>query len=45
MLKFSNPVFATDELEAQDAAAAAVRDSRPRGAAAVASREGRTIET
>lgn len=44
VLKFSNPAFATDELEAQDAAAAAARTSGLATPSAVSSREGRTIE-
>jgi 4-aminobutyrate aminotransferase-like enzyme/Ser/Thr protein kinase RdoA (MazF antagonist) len=45
MLKFSNPVFGVEELEAQDAAARAVQEAGLAAPRAIASVAGRTVET
>ncbi|HEX7835759.1 MAG TPA: phosphotransferase, partial [Pseudolysinimonas sp.] len=45
VLKFSNPVFSVEELEAQDAAAAAVEVAGLDAPRSIASAGGRTVET
>ena len=45
VLKFSNPVFGVEELEAQDAAARAVQEAGLAAPRAIASVAGRTVET